>query len=569
MPRDRPTRGRTIAIIFGASEYPCFPALEHSAAFSVSATAFAAYLRSSLGLRDEDILPLFDDPRQPGEQVRAMRDFIEEGGTLPPQDVIFYYCGHGAYLNEDEYVLALRCTDAAAKSATTFKIPYLVEVIADLTHEERNLVILDACYSGAALGDFLRMSEGRETATVADEVFRGVADASTPDQEGCGGAILFCAAGPRKWAKAPLDAQHTMFTGAILETLAEGDPKSGASLSLKRLASLVEGRIKRAYGTAAVPPQIHVPVQGGGDLLEGPYFPNAAAGPGVAAADHPEPTSERVRGPSAPPPSKPSASKLWWLLPVLAIAAGLGAAATVLVVESPAPAGTIYSKSRPFFEAAVRKAALEPDEALFERLKLPDSFVGRRLGLLSFTSFEGSLDDRDWWGLIQPGDLPQQPFAPPRPVGPVGPVEKPFIAVSGIKSKNYAPASIPPGRALSTMTADRVATIFDVSGMKKIHLRYNARSDTNPQIAAVHNCGSFLAVLFRHDGGPWIAAMHICGTSERDPASKAFQEGFASVNLPPGAKTLELAFAFDVQGVTEPLVDRMFLVDDMTLFGEY
>jgi hypothetical protein len=58
--------------------------------------------------------------------------------------------------------------------------------------------------------------------------------------------------------------------------LEEGDPKGGRDLTLKQLAKLVDKKIKRAFLGQAVTPQIHVPDQGVGDLLDSPYFPNPA-----------------------------------------------------------------------------------------------------------------------------------------------------------------------------------------------------------------------------------------------------------------------------------------------------
>jgi hypothetical protein len=41
-------------------------------------------------------------------------------------------------------------------------------------------------------------------------------------------------------------------------------------------AQLVDKKIKRSFLEQAVTPQIHVPDQGGGDLLDSPYFPKPA-----------------------------------------------------------------------------------------------------------------------------------------------------------------------------------------------------------------------------------------------------------------------------------------------------
>jgi hypothetical protein len=139
----------------------------------------------------------------------------------------------------------------------------------------RNLIILDACYSGAALVELANLSDDDAAAgqllNSELEVLNQGERASDVEPTG---AILFCAAGPKRWAITPLEAKHTMFSGALLQALSKGDARSGPSLSLKRLAELVREEIRGAFGRQGVPPQIHVPTQANVDLLELPYFPN-------------------------------------------------------------------------------------------------------------------------------------------------------------------------------------------------------------------------------------------------------------------------------------------------------
>jgi hypothetical protein len=85
---------------------------------------------------------------------------------------------------------------------------------------------------------------------------------------------LFCAAVPKKWAKTPLEGQRTMFSGALLNVLEKGDEKSGAFLTPKQTAILVQREIRDAFGSQGVRPQIHVPIQGHSDPLMTAYFPN-------------------------------------------------------------------------------------------------------------------------------------------------------------------------------------------------------------------------------------------------------------------------------------------------------
>lgn len=274
-------RGLSLAILLGASEYPNYSSLDASPAFLNSKNDFFDYLKSNagLGLPDERILDLFDSKLHPGQIISLIRDFLiaNLASTQTPIDVLFYYCGHGAYLNEKEYFLALACSSKHSKEATVFKIGYLVSIINDLTSECRNLVILDACYSGGALTEFGHMDAEENATDVLSAQFEPI---SYPDeifnQSFSRGVMLFCAAGPKKWAKTPLESRHTMFSGALLGVLQRGDTKSGPYLTIRRLAELMRTEIKSAFGSQGVQPQIHVPVQGESDLIEVLYFPNLA-----------------------------------------------------------------------------------------------------------------------------------------------------------------------------------------------------------------------------------------------------------------------------------------------------
>jgi hypothetical protein len=279
-------RGKTVAVLMGASEFPNYPSLEPEdagprqalrQAFQNSHTDILNYLTTRPGLRleDKDVLDVFDSTLQPGELITAINEFLEKhlAESDPPTDIIFYYCGHGAYLKEREYFLALRCTSRQSKEATVFKMGYLVDIIREHTLAWRNLIILDACYSGAALVELANLSDDDAGQLLNSELEVLNQGERASDVEPTG-AILFCAAGPKRWAITPLEAKHTMFSGALLQALSKGDARSGPSLSLKRLAELVREEIRGAFGRQGVPPQIHVPTQANVDLLELPYFPN-------------------------------------------------------------------------------------------------------------------------------------------------------------------------------------------------------------------------------------------------------------------------------------------------------
>jgi hypothetical protein len=274
-------RSKTVAVLFGASQYPDYPALDASPAFAKSKTDFRSYLTSRLGMKaDTDILDLFDKDLQPGQVITRMREFLDGhcSGPNAATDVIFYYCGHGAYLREKEYFLALQCTSKKSKEPTVFKISYLVDIVSEVTNSQRNLVILDACYSGGALIEFGHLDGDDDAAQLLDSQISSALEDHEASQ-GVSGTVLFCAAGSKKWAKTPLEAEYTMFSGAMLKALQNGDEASGPYLSVRRVGELVKKEIKTAFGNQGVQPQIHVPVQGQADLLNTLFFPNPAFNP--------------------------------------------------------------------------------------------------------------------------------------------------------------------------------------------------------------------------------------------------------------------------------------------------
>jgi Caspase domain len=280
-----PTVGKTVAIILGASEFPSYDTLDPSPSFLKSAEDFRKYLCSYHGLRlpEENIAWLFNKRLQPGVIAAEVRRFIQERfkALSDVTDVIFYYCGHGGYLNEKEYFLALDITDKDSKEPTVFKISYLRDIVADLTKSKRNLIILDACYSGGALGEFSIMSDGNAAQLVTSQLLGKSSMTTATSREietemASHGIVLFCAAGAKKWAKTPLEGNYTMFTGSLLQVLDNGDQRGGPFFTLSKMAELVSHGIRDAFGSNAVQIQIHVPVQTEHDILQSPYFPNPA-----------------------------------------------------------------------------------------------------------------------------------------------------------------------------------------------------------------------------------------------------------------------------------------------------
>src|ERR1700758_2372141 len=101
MAENQPTPGQTLAVLLGASFYRYARKLAQGPAFYNSSQQFAEYLSEVMKLPDENIASFFDEGRSAGDQLREIRDFLEQrtaelknAGTAP-SDLIVHYVGHG------------------------------------------------------------------------------------------------------------------------------------------------------------------------------------------------------------------------------------------------------------------------------------------------------------------------------------------------------------------------------------------------------------------------------------------------------------------------------------------
>lgn len=257
---------KTLAVILGAHEWEKL-GLERAPAFKKSAEYFLNYLCSSRGLKlpPINVLNLFDDDLQPGQIDASIRHFIVDRNTDNKDitDLIIYYVGHGFYLKDSEYFLAIRATSSDSRASTAFKISYLKDILIDLAPNMKTLVILDACFSSGAI---VELSQLGDTIRVMENSFNFVRNRT----------VLFCAAAAKEWAISPPASDFTMFSGSLLHILEKGHEKGSRYLCLRDVAQLVNEHIRATFGNEGVPAQIHVPYQDLRDLTIDPYFPNCA-----------------------------------------------------------------------------------------------------------------------------------------------------------------------------------------------------------------------------------------------------------------------------------------------------
>jgi hypothetical protein len=284
---------------------------------------------------------------------------------------------------------------------------------------------------------------------------------------------------------------------------------------------------------------------------------------------------------SPPPPEKDHApipnpaprNKTLWLFFVSVLASTLMFAAYELGVlghvSSREKSGArkselaAYRNSEAFFKDAIAGAGLEANEATYRTLRLPSEFDGRRLKLLSFSSFEGTPTDQDWQGIVELDELAPPPMYAPRLVGPTW---SNIAAVSGHNSLNFSPNIIPVVKGYSLLTGMRHKVTFDVRNFTRVWIGFNYRSNTNSRPAAVHSCESALRLQNRIDGGKWQVQTPLCGTYPAETDN--WQRFLYDIALVPGSRTFEFALDFTVQNNPAELKDRFFLIDNAILIGE-
>lgn len=265
------TAETTLVILLGASAWPKSPNLGVGESFANSAHDFRAYLLRVDGFRlpQENLLDLFDDERTPSEMDEKISKFLhsrisalKERGT-PARDLLLYYVGHGGFAAGDSYFLAIRATRQSGELTSGLQIAALANTLLEGARGLRRFLVLDCCFSATAYTEF-------QAAPL--EVARIKTLERFPER----GTALLCSSGARDPSRAPQNAKHTMFSGAFLSVLEQGDHSLGASLSLRELGILVTERIRNQYPDDAVRPEVHSPDQRKGDIATVPVFPNAA-----------------------------------------------------------------------------------------------------------------------------------------------------------------------------------------------------------------------------------------------------------------------------------------------------
>jgi hypothetical protein len=273
---------QVVAIVLGASRWPKFeklnldPEKHDSNPFRNSKEFFVSYLISAdgLALPEENILDLFDDGSSPYDLKKKIVSFITERkneiGDL--SDVIFYYVGHGDYFEKDQYYVATKFLDAADIKATRLDVEDITSIFLDFAGSSRHVLFLDSCYAAGAQSAF------RQNVESAAKSISKLAEKYCPKL----GTALFCAAGPRKYAKTVPGQEMTMFSGALSKALSKPITDHDFLFSLRELGLEMEQIIRDDFGSEGVLPEVHTPISDQGDIALAKIFPRFVSKPKVS-----------------------------------------------------------------------------------------------------------------------------------------------------------------------------------------------------------------------------------------------------------------------------------------------
>ncbi|MEV4399207.1 caspase family protein [Nonomuraea sp. NPDC049607] len=197
-------------LVVGSGAYVAQSRLRAVPAVERTVVDLGRHLTERTGL-DPAHLTTLVNPRDPQEFGSALVDVVEQADDV----LVFYYVGHGLISPRGELHLGTFSTvDLTQGIASHQALPY--STVSDVLSECRAqlvLIVLDCCFSGRAQ-------------TVIQPGIDQVFAASRH------GSYVLAAAGRDEAAWALEGERHTIFSGALIDLLAGGDPAAGPYLTL-------------------------------------------------------------------------------------------------------------------------------------------------------------------------------------------------------------------------------------------------------------------------------------------------------------------------------------------------
>lgn len=209
----------TRVVLIGAAEYQHFPDLP---AVRNNLSRLAELFRSPHfgGLPAMHCATLLDPI-----DAKDMLDAVHQAASEATDTLVVYFAGHGMRSPDGSLHLALRNSEQGRKLYESVPFGYLRAEVLD-SMASRSVVILDCCYSGAALEGY--MDNPGDFA----------------DQTAIEGTYVMTASAATQAARAPLGAPLTSFTGELVRAVNDGVPEASNPLDMNSLYRHVRRRLE-------------------------------------------------------------------------------------------------------------------------------------------------------------------------------------------------------------------------------------------------------------------------------------------------------------------------------------
>lgn len=214
-----PDPDSTRVVLIGAAEYQHFPDLP---AVRNNLSRLAELFRSPRfgGLPAIHCATLLDPT-----DAKDMLDAVHQAASEATDTLVVYFAGHGMRSPDGSLYLALRNSEQGRKLYESVSFDYLRAEVLD-SMASRSVVILDCCYSGAALEGY--MDNPGEFA----------------DQTAIEGTYVMTASAATQAARAPVGAPLTSFTGELVRAVNDGVPGASNPLDMNSLYRHVRHRLE-------------------------------------------------------------------------------------------------------------------------------------------------------------------------------------------------------------------------------------------------------------------------------------------------------------------------------------
>jgi len=254
-----------LALILGASEFPgLLPGQEPSEAFRNSAKGIEQYFSSQDEGPDEyRVASFFDSDLNVIDLGSKIEAVLQDNSDLT--DLILYYVGHGGFLADREYYLALKTTRQTIDHLTGLRISSLSAIINRRFADRRLFILLDCCFAGVAV------KEWQSVSGLGKIIEHRTLQCLPPH-----GTALLVASSKDDPAISPGDRPYTMFCECLLDVLHKGIEHAGPTMSLDDVAERLRTLVNDRFGDYGSMPEIHSPRQHVGNIAKMALFSNPA-----------------------------------------------------------------------------------------------------------------------------------------------------------------------------------------------------------------------------------------------------------------------------------------------------